>query len=209
MDLILKGDCEKIIFTQGKERIVLYNGDKIQIHSQIPISLSSVVTQKSEIWKHICKFPFLLIGAIFNILLMNFEWDWIDNFEPCAFLFENYICKSSDIIEIEYIKSRFNKQNQKIILPQMNINGKSMKIKNCVYTEDLKVCFFKCCVRIFCILMWCIVPLTIIMMNAGKYSSYVLLINICILISVIVKMLFEYRKYRILKKQIYFYEIKN
>lgn len=199
----LNGNCENIICTQQKEKTVIYNGDKIQIENKMPISLSSIVTQKSEVWKCICKFPLQLIGVIFDILLMNYEWDWIEKFEPCTFLIDNYSCNFCDNLEIEYNKSRFDKKSKKVIMPQIIINGKEIKETKCrVYTENLKVCFLKCCLKMIGILIWCLIPLIIITINAGKDSMYMLLLDLGITFMLAVKMLFEYRKFRSVKRQI-------
>ena len=90
----------------------------------MPISLSSVNTKTIELFYCICKFPLRLIVAIFDIIFMNYEWDWIDNFEPCIFQVDNYICEACKTLEIEYNKSKYDKENRKIVLPQIIINGK-------------------------------------------------------------------------------------
>lgn len=204
MYVTLNGHCEKIVCTQQKEKTVIYNGDKIQIENKMPISISSIVTQKSEVWKCICKFPLQLIGVIFDILLMNYEWDWIENFEPCTFLIDNYFCDSScDYLEIEYNKSRFDKESKKVIMPQIIINGKEIKEIKChVYTENLKVCFLKCCLKMIGILIWGLLPLIIITINVGKDSVYMLLLDLGITFMMAVKMLFEYQKFCGVKRQL-------
>ena len=139
----------------------------------MPISLSSVNTKTIELFYCICKFPLRLIVAIFDIIFMNYEWDWIDNFEPCIFQVDNYICEACKTLEIEYNKSKYDKENRKIVLPQIIINGKEIKIESFLYLENLKLCFLKCCLKMVGMLIWCLIPLIIITINAGKYSIYI------------------------------------
>lgn len=203
MYITLKGDCEKIICTQMKEKKVLYNGDKIKMGDNIPISFSSIATQKKEIWKCIFIFPLRLIGVLFDILLMNYEWDWIEKFEPCTFQIDGYVCNPCDDLEIKCNKSRFDKKREKIIRPEITINGEEIKeIKCYAYTENLKLCFLKCCLKIIGILIWCLIPLGIITINAKKYSVYVLLIDLMIIVMVTVKILLEYQKFCSVNKKI-------
>ena len=117
MNVILKGNGEKIICIQQKEQKVIYNGENTLIDNIMPISLSSVNTKSIELFYCICKFPLRLIVAIFDIIFMNYEWDWIDNFEPCIFQVDNYICEACKTLEIEYNKSKYDKENRKIVLP--------------------------------------------------------------------------------------------
>ena len=137
MNVILKGNGEKIICIQQKEQKVIYNGENTLIDNRMPISLSSVNTKTIELFYCICKFPLRLIVAIFDIIFMNYEWDWIDNFEPCIFQVDNYICEACKTLEIEYNKSKYDKENRKIVLPQIIINGKFF------IPGKLEIVFFK------------------------------------------------------------------
>ena len=133
MHITLKGDCEKIVCKSKEENIILHNGDRIEMENKNTISISSVATQKNEIWKCIYTFPLRVILAIFDILLMNSEWDWVEKFEPCTFIIENYLCSSCDNLEIKYNKSRFDKDSKKIIMPEITINDN--KIESRVRTK--------------------------------------------------------------------------
>lgn len=203
MYITLKGDCEKINCIQMKEKKVLYNGDKIKMEDNIPISFSSTVTQKKEIYMYMLFFPLRLLGVIFDILLMNYEWDWIEKFEPYIFQIDDYVCNSSNDLELECNKSKFDKRSQKIIRPQITINGEEIKeIKCYAYTENLKLCFLKCCLKIIGILIWCLIPLGIITLNAKKYSIFIVLIDLIIIVMVVAKILLEYKKFFSVNKQI-------
>lgn len=199
MNVILKGNGEKIICIQQK---VIYNGENTLIDNRMPISLSSVNTKTIELFYCICKFPLRLIVAIFDIIFMNYEWDWIDNFEPCIFQVDNYICEACKTLEIEYNKSKYDKENRKIVLPQIIINGKEIKIESFLYLENLKLCFLKCCLKMVGMLIWCLIPLIIITINAGKYSIYIWIIDCCIIFALIVKISLEYHKFCNIKRQL-------
>ncbi|MFQ6930222.1 MAG: hypothetical protein ACLRR3_03875 [Eubacterium sp.] len=56
--------------------------------------------------------------------------DWIDNFEPCIFQVDNYICEACKTLEIEYNNKSMIKKTEKIVLPQIIINGKEIKIES-------------------------------------------------------------------------------
>ena len=133
---------------------------------------------------------------------MNYEWDWIDNFEPCIFQVDNYICEACKTLEIEYNKSKYDKENRKIVLPQIIINGKEIKIESFLYLENLKLCFLKCCLKMVGMLIWCLIPLIIITINAGKYSIYIWIIDCCIIFALIVKISLEYHKFCNIKRQL-------
>lgn len=133
---------------------------------------------------------------------MNYEWDWIDNFEPCIFQVDNYICEACETLEIEYNKSKYDKENRKIVLPQIIINGKEIKIESFLYLENLKLCFLKCCLKMVGMLIWCLIPLIIITINAGKYSIYIWIIDCCIIFALIVKISLEYHKFCNIKRQL-------
>lgn len=202
MNVILKGNGEKIICIQQKEQKVIYNGENTLIDNRMPISLSSVNTKTIELFYCICKFPLRLIVVIFDIIFMNYEWDWIDNFEPCIFQVDNYICEACKTLEIEYNKSKYDKENRKIVLPQIIINGKEIKIESFLYLENLKLCFLKCCLKMVGMLIWCLIPLIIITINAGKYSIYIWIIDCCIIFALIVKISLEYHKFCNIKRQL-------
>lgn len=210
MHITLKGDCEKIVCRSKEENIILYSGDRIEMENKNTISISSVATQKNEIWKCIYTFPLRVILAIFDILLMNSEWDWVEKFEPCTFIIENYLCNSCDNLEIKYNKSRFDKDSKKIITPEIIINDNKIKeMECCTYTIDLTVCFFKCYLKMVGILIWALIPLIIITMNAGKYSLYILFIDIALVVALTIKILLECQKYNNIKKQLYSYQRKR
>ena len=207
MHITLSGNCEKVVYMSQEENIMLYNGDKIEVENKNTISISSAMTQKSEIWKCVYTFPLRVIVAIFDILFMNFEWDWIEKFEPYTFLIDNYFCNSCNDLEIEYNKSGLDKDSKKIIMPQIIINGNKIREIEChIYTIDLTVCFFKSCLKMIGILIWALIPLIIITMSAGEYSLYVLLIDVALVLALTVKILLEYRKYNNIKKQLYSYQ---
>ena len=48
MNVILKGNGEKIIWIQQKEQKVIYNGENTLIDNRMPISLSSVNTKTKK-----------------------------------------------------------------------------------------------------------------------------------------------------------------
>lgn len=50
MNVILKGNGEKIICIQQKEQKVIYNGENTLIDNRMPISLSSVNTKTIELF---------------------------------------------------------------------------------------------------------------------------------------------------------------
>lgn len=90
---------------------------------------------------------------------------------------------SCDNLEIKYNKSRFDKDSKKIITPEIIINDNKIKeMECCTYTIDLTVCFFKCYLKMVGILIWALIPLIIITMNAGKYSLYILFIDIALVV---------------------------
>ena len=51
-------------------------------------------------------------------------------------------------------------------------------------------------------LIWCLIPLIIITINAGKYSIYIWIIDCCIIFALIVKISLEYHKFCNIKRQL-------
>ena len=81
-------------------------------------------------------------------------------------------------------------------------NGKEIKIESFLYLENLKLCFLKCCLKMVGMLIWCLIPLIIITINAGKYSIYIWIIDCCIIFALIVKISLEYHKFCNIKRQL-------
>ena len=80
--------------------------------------------------------------------------------------------------------------------------GKEIKIESFLYLENLKLCFLKCCLKMVGMLIWCLIPLIIITINAGKYSIYIWIIDCCIIFALIVKISLEYHKFCNIKRQL-------
>ena len=102
MNVILKGNGEKIICIQQKEQKVIYNGENTLIDNRMPISLSSVNTKTIELFYCICKFPLRLIVAIFDIV-------WIID---CCIIFALIVKISLEYHKFCNIKRQLNLQKK-------------------------------------------------------------------------------------------------
>lgn len=199
MKVSLSGNCEKIGCMQGNEYTEIYHGESIPINHKLPVSFFSI-SKKNKAWKYICSIPLYLVKALIDILLMNSECDWIDKFEPCTVSVEEYICNANvETLSLEYNKSKFDYKNKKIIFPEVKINNQKQKIRSNICIENLKETFVNGVIKIVGILIIAFIPLTIIMLNAGKYSVYIFLMNLGIIIAVLLKGVCEYRKYKDIK----------
>ena len=126
----------------------------------------------------------------------------------------NKIKKINKNIEIIFFIKKENKKNaiinEKKIIKDEKIKSKikivdyekEIKIESFLYLENLKLCFLKCCLKMVGMLIWCLIPLIIITINAGKYSIYIWIIDCCIIFALIVKISLEYHKFCNIKRQL-------
>ena len=105
------------------------------------------------------------------------------------------------MLKYDTVHGKFNGEI-KVEENKLVINGKEIKIESFLYLENLKLCFLKCCLKMVGMLIWCLIPLIIITINAGKYSIYIWIIDCCIIFALIVKISLEYHKFCNIKRQL-------
>ncbi len=197
MKVLLKGNCEKIKLSQNKEDKILYNDSEVEIKNNQSFSISSIATTEKVITNSIWFFPIQFILTIFDIIFMNFEWDWIDRFEPYVFNVPDLFYKEEKI-EIQCNKSQYKKDMDTIVMPEVVINGSRIENIEChAYSMDLKLRFLKCCFKVVSMLIWNYIPLTIIMIGARNFVAkiFIVLIESALAIALVAKIRSEYVKY--------------
>lgn len=162
----------------------LYSEETLDIEHDEQNNVMQINTEKTvemNVWRTIMFFLTRLILNVFNVIFLNYSENWFDDLDP--FVMSATYKIDCQTIMLKYIPARISKSPMFIQKPKLIINNKLIDAKFEFDVNSVKKGFVKCCFDIVSFWLYSSIPITLIFVYSGKFSS---LIGLYVLILVVI-----------------------